>query len=232
MDQLRAQRAAVIVPLAGGPALSGGTSQKTVERRAEAAWVTRVHYAALVAFPGLILFSFLVPVRAGRIFWTVTIASLPLFFVVAGYHRWRRICPLAFVAQLPTRLGLAGERRRSDGELAAAISNTVVRALARTTGRGPTKARTTLGDNGVFVVLQDTLTRGEQTLTDAGEGLAVLDLRRRWQRVMQADVSREIEQLTGRKVIGFMSDNNIDPDLAVEVFILEPLPTEHEHPSV
>jgi uncharacterized protein YbcI len=113
---------------------------------------------------------------------------------------------------------------RQDGRLALAISNTVVRALARTTGRGPTKAKTTLGDNGVFVVLQDSLTVGEQTLTDAGEGEAVLDLRRRWQRVMQADVSREIEELTGRKVIGFMSDNHIDPDLAVEVFVLEPVP--------
>jgi uncharacterized protein YbcI len=119
---------------------------------------------------------------------------------------------------------MSADRRKHDGELAAAISNTVVKALARTTGRGPTKARTTLGENGVFVVLQDSLTHGEQTLTDAGEGAAVLDLRRRWQRVMQADLSREIEQLTGRKVIGFMSDNHIDPDLAVEVFVLEPLP--------
>jgi uncharacterized protein YbcI len=115
--------------------------------------------------------------------------------------------------------------QRHDGELAAAISNAVVGALTRTTGRGPTKAKTTIGDNGVFVVLQDTLTRGEQVLADAGESVAVLDLRRRWQRVMQADVSREIERLTGRKVIGFMSDNHIDPDLAVEVFVLEPLPT-------
>ena len=120
---------------------------------------------------------------------------------------------------------MSAERRLADGELAAAISTTVVRALARTTGRGPTKARTTLGENGVFVVLQDSLTIGEQTLTDAGEGAAVLDLRRRWQRVMQAELSREIEQLTGRKVIGFMSDNHIDPDIAVEVFVLEPLPS-------
>ncbi len=112
---------------------------------------------------------------------------------------------------------------RPDGELAAAISNTVVKALARTTGRGPTKAKTTLGENGVFVVLQDSLTIGERTLADAGQSSAVLDLRRRWQGVMQADVSREIEQLTGRKVIGFMSDNHIDPDLAVEVFVLGPL---------
>ena len=117
----------------------------------------------------------------------------------------------------------------SDGELAAVISNTVVRALSRTTGRGPTKARTTLGDNGVFVVLQDTLTRGEQTFADAGHGEAVLDLRRRWQSVMKNDVSREIEELTGRKVIGFMSDNHIDPDLAVEVFVLEPLPIADAH---
>src|SRR4051794_30385146 len=115
------------------------------------------------------------------------------------------------------------EHKRHDGELAAAISNAVVRALARTTGRGPTQARTTLGDNGVFVVLQDSLTHGEQTLADAGETRAVLDLRRRWQRVMQAEISQEVERLTGRKVIGFMSDNHIDPDLAVEVFVLQPL---------
>jgi uncharacterized protein YbcI len=112
------------------------------------------------------------------------------------------------------------------GSLAAAISDTVVKALARTTGRGPTRARTTLGTNGVFVVLQDSLTRGEQTLAKAGEGQAVLDLRRRWQSVMKESVSQEIEELTGRKVIGFMSDNHIDPDLAVEVFVLEPLPGE------
>src|SRR3954470_880920 len=115
-------------------------------------------------------------------------------------------------------------REHSSGELSAAISNTVVQALARTTGRGPTKAKTTLGENGVFVVLQDSLTVGEQTLTNAGYGEAVLDLRRRWQTVMEEDVSREIEALTGRKVIGFMSDNHIDPDLAVEVLVLEPLP--------
>ena len=118
---------------------------------------------------------------------------------------------------------MSADDRPQGGSLAAEISNTVVRALARTTGRGPTKAKTTLGENGVFVVLQDSMTRGEQTLADAGEGEAVLDLRRRWQRVMKEDVSREIEELMGRKVIGFMSDNHIDPDLAVEVFVLEPL---------
>src|SRR4051795_13275319 len=98
---------------------------------------------------------------------------------------------------------MSADRPLPDGELAAVISNTVVRALARTTGRGPTRAKTTLGENGVFVVLQDTLTVGEQTLTDAGYSATVLDMRRRWQAVMRDEVSREIEELMGRKVIGF-----------------------------
>src|SRR5947209_19152847 len=99
-------------------------------------------------------------------------------------------------------------RGQPNGQLSAAISNTVVKALARTTGRGPTKAKTTLGDNGVFVVVEDSLTVGERTLTSAGQGPAVLELRRRWQEVMKVDVSREIEALTGRTVVGFMSANH------------------------
>ena len=116
---------------------------------------------------------------------------------------------------------------RHDGELALAISTAVVRELASTTGRGPMRAKTTLGENAVFVVLQDTLTRGERNLVDAGESEAVLDLRRRWQKVMRSSCSRKIEGLTGRKVVGFMSDNHIDPDIAVEVFILEALAREN-----
>jgi len=107
------------------------------------------------------------------------------------------------------------------GELALAISTAVVRELASTTGRGPMSAKTTFGDNAVFVVLQDTLTRGERTLVDAGQSGAVLGLRRLWQAVMRESCSKAIEDLTNRRVVGFMSDNHIDPDIAVEVFILE-----------
>jgi uncharacterized protein YbcI len=168
------------------------------------------------------------------------VAELSRFRVqrVRPIHRRRLSAPFA-AARPAGRCAGAGpgdetmtsHPTHQDGRLAAAISNSVVKALARTTGRGPTQAKTTLGDNGVFVVLQDSLTVGEQTLTDAGQGQAVLDLRRRWQSVMQADISREIEQLTGRKVVGFMSDNHIDPDLAVEVFVLEPLPAPSEDPE-
>jgi hypothetical protein len=77
----------------------------------DAKWVEAMRLLALIVFPGLIAFSVVRPALAGRIVWTVAIASLPLFFVLAGYHRWRRICPLAFVSQVPAMIGLAGSRR-------------------------------------------------------------------------------------------------------------------------
>ena len=64
------------------------------------------------------------------------------------------------------------------------------------------RAKTTLGDNAVFVVLQDALTRAERNPVDAGESDAVLGLRRLWQRVMRESCSRRVAELTGRKVAG------------------------------
>jgi len=46
-----------------------------------------------------------------RWLWTVAIAALPLGIVVLGFHAWRRICPLAFFASIPGRLGRAGTRK-------------------------------------------------------------------------------------------------------------------------
>jgi hypothetical protein len=46
----------------------------------DSGWVDAVRRAALVVFPAVVVFSVLVPARAGRVFWTVAIAGLPLFF--------------------------------------------------------------------------------------------------------------------------------------------------------
>jgi uncharacterized protein YbcI len=48
----------------------------------------------------------------------------------------------------------------------------------------------------------------------------VLQLRKKWQNAMRSDLAGSIERLTGRTVVGFMSDNHINPDLGVEVFVL------------
>ena len=80
-------------------------------RPSDAWWVEPVARIAVVVFFGLLVLDVALPHVAGRLFWTVAVASLPLLFVIAGYHRWRRICPLAWIAQIPTRFGRAGHRR-------------------------------------------------------------------------------------------------------------------------
>jgi uncharacterized protein YbcI len=115
-----------------------------------------------------------------------------------------------------------GDGRPQGGELSVAISNGMVQLLRQYTGRGPTRARTTVGRDHVLIMVQDALTRGERTLVDAGYQHEVMSTRRRFQEVMGPEATRMIEGLTGRPVVGFMSDNHANPDLGVEVFILEP----------
>ena len=109
-----------------------------------------------------------------------------------------------------------------DGRLNAAVSNAVVSLLAKSTGRGPTKARTTIDRDLVAVVLQNTLTDGERYLVGKDQGGQVQDMRAAYQEAMSQDCIAAVEDLIGRKVLAFMSTNHIDPDLAVEIFILEP----------
>jgi uncharacterized protein YbcI len=114
------------------------------------------------------------------------------------------------------------------GSTHAAISNMVVRLVSEYTGRGPTKARTHITKDLISVVLADTLTKGERSLIRDGETARVLDMRKAFQRTMRTDLVAGVEAITGRTVIAFMSDNHVDPDFAVESFILAPTGTAPE----
>jgi uncharacterized protein YbcI len=106
---------------------------------------------------------------------------------------------------------------------AATISTSAVQLLHEFTGRGPTKAKTVINEDLVTIVLADTLTRGEQRLVDNGRTERVLELRHDYQTVMRDDLVGIVERQLERKVVAFMSQNHIDPDLAVETFVLEPV---------
>ncbi|MEA2283736.1 MAG: hypothetical protein QOK21_4343 [Solirubrobacteraceae bacterium] len=116
----------------------------------------------------------------------------------------------------------SSDHRPENGVLQAQISEAVVRLLAERTGRGPTKARTTISRDLVVVVLQDSLTTGELFLAGSDRAEQVLDTRRAYQDSMRADYVAAIEALTDRTVAAFMSGNHIEPDLAAEIFVLEP----------
>jgi uncharacterized protein YbcI len=112
---------------------------------------------------------------------------------------------------------------RTDGmSMAMRISNQVVQIMSAYTGRGPTRAWTSIDTDLISVVLRDTLTKGERSLVADSRTQLVLDMRKAYQDTMGADLIAGIEQISGRKVIAFLSDNHIDPDIAIESFVLEP----------
>jgi hypothetical protein len=78
-------------------------------------WVEPIRWFALAVFVAIPIFSFVAEDYAGGVVWTIAIACLPVFIVLVGYHRWRRICPLAFFALLPARLKRPGTRRAGSG---------------------------------------------------------------------------------------------------------------------
>jgi uncharacterized protein YbcI len=115
---------------------------------------------------------------------------------------------------------VAPDERQHGNSLPAAISDMVVRVTADYTGRGATRARTTINGDWIFVTLTDILTKGERKLAASGRAHFVREARREFQDVMRDDFTTEIEALTGRRVTAFLSDNHIDPDVAIECFQL------------
>jgi len=115
----------------------------------------------------------------------------------------------------------AGQQAALRGQLSADISSAVVHLFSKHTGRGPTKARTTLDADLVVVLLRDNMTKGEKSLVQAGRAAEVLQIRRTFQETMRTELVEAVEGLTRRNVVSFMSANDVDPDAAAEIFLLD-----------
>jgi uncharacterized protein YbcI len=111
--------------------------------------------------------------------------------------------------------------RRGEPSIPAEISKAIVGIVHDYTGRGPTMARTTIHDGLVTVLMGDSLIKAERRLVETGQADLVLRIRRTFQEAMSKDMTAAIGDLTGRRVTAFMSANHIDPDLAIEVFVLD-----------
>jgi uncharacterized protein YbcI len=107
------------------------------------------------------------------------------------------------------------------GELNAALASAIVGIHTNHLGRGPSSASAFHHDDVAAVVMRDVLSGVERTLCRTGSARAVTDMRRLYQETMEADFTIAVERLTGRRVTAFISGNNADPDIAVELFVLD-----------
>jgi uncharacterized protein YbcI len=108
------------------------------------------------------------------------------------------------------------------GSVRAAIANAMVGLKKRHYGRGPEAAKAYIEDDYVFVVLEGGLTRNEETLLAAGREDLVRQYRLAFQEVVGDSATGAVEELTGRKVIGYHSQIVFAPTRAFEIFVLGP----------
>jgi uncharacterized protein YbcI len=104
------------------------------------------------------------------------------------------------------------------------ISNTAVALHREHFGRGPGAAKTHISDNLVVCVLTDVFTPVERTLIDAGQEDRVRETRAAHRAATDGIYKARMEAVLGQRVEAHLSSVNVDPDVAVDVFVLgEPL---------
>ncbi len=89
-------------------------------------------------------------------------------------------------------------------------------------GRGPMRAKTYVLDDLVVCVLRNGFTAIEQTMVDTGNAERVVEMRHEFQQLMGRSFKDAIEGLTGSKVVAFLSQAHVDPDITLEVFFVDP----------
>ena len=115
-----------------------------------------------------------------------------------------------------------GSDQLTGGRLLSAISKNIVAMLREHYGRGPMKAKTYALDDMIVCVLRDSgFSPIEQTMVNSGEPNRVVDMRHDFQRMMTKNYIGAIEDLTSRRVIAFLSQAHIDPDITVEMFFID-----------
>lgn len=109
---------------------------------------------------------------------------------------------------------------------AVLISDELGRSHREHFGRGPGSTKTVISKGFVVSFLEDIFTTHEKALITGGRPDIVHEGRQAFQEIMRGPYTEFVETVTGRRVRAFMSQNHIDPELAVEVFVLDPEPDE------
>jgi uncharacterized protein YbcI len=100
------------------------------------------------------------------------------------------------------------------------ISNAAVALHREHFGRGPGAAKTHIADNLVVCVLNDVFTPFEKTLIDAGEEDRVRETRAIHRAATEDVYKSRMEAVLGRPVQAHLSSIHVDPDVAVDIFVL------------
>jgi uncharacterized protein YbcI len=109
--------------------------------------------------------------------------------------------------------------------LLAAVSDSMVALHERDHGRAPASAKSLMmGDDLLVCVLGGIYTDVEKTMIELEHQTVVWDTRSAFQAAIQHKFSSEVQRLSGRRVLAFISNHHVGPDLEIELFVLSPAP--------
>lgn len=108
-----------------------------------------------------------------------------------------------------------------------AVTDAMVGLHERYHHRKPATAKTQLlGDDLLICMLGGVYTDVEKTMIELQKSPIVQETRSDFQIAMQHRFIEEVERLSGRQVLAFMSNSHVGPDLEMELFMLASAPAE------
>jgi uncharacterized protein YbcI len=111
----------------------------------------------------------------------------------------------------------------SGDELLVAVTDAMVALHQRYHHRVPVTAKTLLlGDDLLACVLGGVYTDVEKTMIELQRSTIVQEVRSTFQDAMQQKFIAAVEQLSGRSVLAFISNQHVGPDMEIEIFMLSP----------
>jgi uncharacterized protein YbcI len=125
----------------------------------------------------------------------------------------------------------ASQRSLVGDELLAAITQAMVRFHEHYYHRKPVTAKSLmLGDDLLACVLGGVYTDVEKTMIEIQRSTMVQETRNAFQDAMQGKFISAVEDLSGRRVLAFMSNHHVGPDIEIELFFLKPSQSGPETP--
>lgn len=112
-------------------------------------------------------------------------------------------------------------------ELLTAVTDALVALHERYYHRAPVSAKTQmLGEDLLACVMGGVYTEVEKTMIELQRGTLVQETRSAFQQAMQQRFIDEVQRLSGREVIAFISNSHVGPDMEIELFMFrDPVPT-------
>ena len=106
-------------------------------------------------------------------------------------------------------------------DLLSRLSTEMVRAQKKYFGRGPTRTKAYMLDDFLLIVMRGSQTQAEQTMVQFEREDLVREFRQQFENEMTSRLVGMVEEITGRKVLGYQSQILFEPEAVIEIFFFD-----------